>query len=56
MIDCNGEDVQASARFWAEALGRPVEQEHPFDDSYRPLTRARNHSAASRLAKVEVRR
>ena len=24
LIDCNVEDIDAAARFWAEALGRPV--------------------------------
>ena len=29
LIDCNVEDVQAAARFWAEALGRPIDPGHP---------------------------
>ena len=29
MIDCNVEDIQEAARFWAEALGRPVDPVHP---------------------------
>ena len=29
LIDCNTEDIQASARFWAEALGRPIDPDHP---------------------------
>ena len=29
LIDCNVEDIQAAAQFWAEALGRPVNPEHP---------------------------
>ena len=29
LIDCNVEDIQAAARFWAEALGRPVDPDHP---------------------------
>lgn len=29
LIDCNVEDIGAAARFWAEALGRPVDPEHP---------------------------
>ena len=29
MIDCNVEDIQAAARFWAEALGRRIDQDHP---------------------------
>lgn len=28
LIDCNVDDIQASARFWAEALGRPVDPDH----------------------------
>jgi catechol 2,3-dioxygenase-like lactoylglutathione lyase family enzyme len=29
LIDCNTDDLDAAARFWAEALGRPVDAEHP---------------------------
>lgn len=29
LIDCNTEDIDAAARFWAEALGRPVDPGHP---------------------------
>ena len=29
LIDCNVEDIQAAARFWAEALGRRIDQDHP---------------------------
>jgi hypothetical protein len=28
-IDCNTEDIDAAACFWAEALGRPVAPDHP---------------------------
>src|SRR5881275_553196 len=29
LIDCNVEDIDAAARFWAEALGRPIAPDHP---------------------------
>lgn len=29
LIDCNVEDIGAAARFWAEALGRPIDPDHP---------------------------
>ena len=29
LIDCNVDDIQAAARFLAEALGRPVDADHP---------------------------
>lgn len=29
LIDCNSDDIQAAARFWAAALGRPVDPDHP---------------------------
>ena len=29
LIDCNVEDIDAAARFWAEALGRPIDRNHP---------------------------
>jgi predicted enzyme related to lactoylglutathione lyase len=29
LIDCNVEDIQQAARFWAEALGRPINAGHP---------------------------
>jgi predicted enzyme related to lactoylglutathione lyase len=35
LIDCNVEDIDAAARFWAEALGRPIDPDHPGTrDSY----------------------
>ena len=29
LIDCNVEDIAAAASFWAEALGRPIDPDHP---------------------------
>ena len=29
LIDCNVDDIGEAARFWAEALGRPIDPEHP---------------------------
>jgi hypothetical protein len=29
LIDCRVADVDAAAGFWAEALGRPVDRDHP---------------------------
>ena len=29
LIDCKVDDIQRAARFWAEALGRPVNPDHP---------------------------
>ncbi len=29
LIDCNVDDIDAAAQFWAEALGRPVDPDHP---------------------------
>lgn len=29
LIDCNVDDIDAAARFWAEALGRPIDADHP---------------------------
>jgi hypothetical protein len=29
LIDCNVEDIGAAAQVWAEALGRPVDHDHP---------------------------
>ena len=29
LIDCNVEDIGAAAKFWAEALGRPIDPDHP---------------------------
>ena len=28
LIDCNVDDIQQAARFWAEALGRPIDPDH----------------------------
>ena len=40
LIDCNVDDIQAAARFWAEALGRPIDPDHP--GTLRQLRDARN--------------
>ena len=29
LIDCKVDDIDAAARFWAEALGRPIDPHHP---------------------------
>jgi hypothetical protein len=29
LIDCNVEDIGEAARFWADALGRPIDPDHP---------------------------
>ena len=29
LIDCNVDDIQAAAQFWADALGRPVDRDDP---------------------------
>jgi hypothetical protein len=37
-IDCKTSDVDDAARFWAEALGRPVDPSHPGSrDNHRML-------------------
>ena len=38
LIDCNVEDIDAAAHFWAEALGRPIDWDHRGTrDNYRML-------------------
>ena len=38
LIDCKTDDIDAAARFWAEALGRPVDPGHPGSQgNYRML-------------------
>ena len=29
LIDCKVDDIDAAARFWADALGRPIDPDHP---------------------------
>jgi catechol 2,3-dioxygenase-like lactoylglutathione lyase family enzyme len=29
LIDCKTEDIEAAARFWAAALGRKIDRDHP---------------------------
>lgn len=29
LIDCNVQDIDAAAQFWAAALGRPIDRDHP---------------------------
>lgn len=37
-IDCNTKDVDEAAQFWAEALGRPLDLQHPGScGNYRQL-------------------
>jgi predicted enzyme related to lactoylglutathione lyase len=33
LIDCKTADLGSAARFWAEALGRPLDPEHPGSNS-----------------------
>jgi hypothetical protein len=38
LIDCKTSDVDEAARFWSEALGRPVDKDHPISrGNYRML-------------------
>src|SRR5262245_66209700 len=38
LIDCKTADVDEAAHFWAAALGRPVDLDHPMSrDNYRKL-------------------
>ena len=38
LVDCNVTDLDEAARFWAEALGRPVDRSHPMSrGNYRML-------------------
>ena len=38
LIDCRTPDLEGAARFWAEALGRPVDPDHPASrGNYRML-------------------
>jgi predicted enzyme related to lactoylglutathione lyase len=38
LIDCRTSDLDAAARFWGEALGRPVDPDHPSSrGNYRML-------------------
>jgi len=29
LIDCNTDDIEAAAQFWANTLGRPIDRNHP---------------------------
>ncbi len=38
LIDCNAVDLERAARFWAQALGRPLDTDHPgTGENYRRL-------------------
>ena len=37
LIDCKTDDIDRAARFWADALGRPVDPNHPHPHNYRML-------------------
>jgi hypothetical protein len=38
VIDCQGGDLDAAARFWSAAFGRPIEPPSPENPAYRGLT------------------
>lgn len=52
-IDCNVADIDEAARFWAAALGRPVDLDHPGSrDKYRQLATLPNEPMVQ-LQRVE---
>ena len=50
VIDCRTADLDAAARFWSEALGRPAERpSDPADANYRQLRPATGQPVAGRV-------
>ena len=37
VIDCHGDDIDAAAQFWSQALGRPIKPAHPEEPLYREV-------------------
>jgi hypothetical protein len=55
LIDCKTSDVDQAARFWGEALGRPVDPDHPSSrGNYRMLATPTNPSWRSNAWTMRV--
>ncbi|HET9598753.1 MAG TPA: VOC family protein [Anaeromyxobacteraceae bacterium] len=52
VIDCQVDDVDAAARFWSAALGRPVDASHKLHDTYREIA-AREEEPVLLVQKVD---
>ena len=53
LIDCNTDDIQASARFWAETLGRPIDPDHPGTRGNYVMLETPPNEIAVQLQRVE---
>ena len=53
LIDCNVDDIEAAARFWAEALGRPINPDHPGTRSNYVMLEDRPGEVSVQIQRVE---
>ena len=53
LIDCNTDDIHAAARFWAEALGRPINPGHPGTRGNYVMLEARPDEVSVQVQRVD---
>ena len=53
LIDCRVDDIQAAARFWADALGRPVDPDHPGTRGNYVMLKNRPDEISIQIQRVE---
>jgi predicted enzyme related to lactoylglutathione lyase len=53
LIDCKTDDIDAAARFWAEALGRPVDPDHPGSRGNYRMLETPPHELSVQIQRVE---
>ena len=53
LIDCRTDDIDAAARFWAEALGRDIDREHPGTRGNYVMLATRPEEPIVQLQRVE---
>jgi len=55
LIDCNTADLDEAARFWAAALGRPVDLGHPMSRDNYPMLETRSDEVSSKSNRSSMR-
>lgn len=53
LIDCNVDDIEGAARFWAEALGRPIDPDHPGTRGNYVMLEGRTDEISVQIQRVE---
>ena len=53
LIDCNVDEIEEAARFWAEALGRPIDREHPGTRGNYVMLEDRTGEVSTQIQRVD---